>query len=150
MAVTKGYQQADTGTKMIHVGKNTRSRIVSKSIAGGHSRNTYRGLVQVGDRAEGAYNYSQCDSLLIGDKCSVFTVPYMEGNDEGCVMEHEATMSKINEEQLFYCMQRGLEEERARALIATGFCRDVLQKLPMEFALEGKKLLEITLEGSVG
>ena len=150
VAITKNHQQADTGTKMIHIGKNTKSRIVSKGISAGAGRNTYRGLVKIMKSAAGAHNFSQCDSLLIGGKCSAYTMPYIEANHEGATIHHEATTSKVDEEQLYYCRQRGLDEEQAHALITTGFCREVLAKLPMEFAIEGEKLLSVTLEGSVG
>jgi Fe-S cluster assembly protein SufB len=150
IAITNNYQQADTGTKMIHLGKNTRSRIISKGISAGHASNTYRGLVRMGPRAEGARNYTQCDSLLIGDKCGAHTVPYIESKNRTARVEHEATTSKINEDQLFYCRQRGLSEEDAVGLIVNGFCKDVLQELPMEFAVEAQKLVAISLEGSVG
>ena len=150
VAITNNYQQADTGTKMIHLGKNTRSRIISKGISAGHAQNTYRGLVRVGPRAENARNYTQCDSLLIGDKCGAHTVPYIESKNRSARVEHEATTSKISEDQLFYCRQRGLSEEDAVSLIVNGFCKDVLQELPMEFAVEAQKLVAISLEGSVG
>jgi Fe-S cluster assembly protein SufB len=150
VAITNNYQQADTGTKMIHLGKNTRSRIISKGISAGHAQNTYRGLVRMGPRAEKARNYTQCDSLLIGDKCGAHTVPYIESKNRTARVEHEATTSKINEDQLFYCRQRGLSEEDAVGLIVNGFCREVLQELPMEFAVEAQKLVAISLEGSVG
>jgi len=150
VAITNHYQQADTGTKMIHLGKNTRSRIISKGISAGHASNTYRGLVRMGPRAQGARNFTQCDSLLIGDKCGAHTVPYIESKNRTARVEHEATTSKINEDQLFYCRQRGLSEEDAMALIVNGFCREVLQELPMEFAVEAQKLVAISLEGSVG
>ncbi|MBL8662002.1 MAG: Fe-S cluster assembly protein SufB [Candidatus Odyssella sp.] len=150
VAITNNYQQADTGTKMIHLGKNTRSRIISKGISAGHAQNTYRGLVRVGPRAEGARNYTQCDSLLIGDKCGAHTVPYIESKNRSARVEHEATTSKISDDQLFYCRQRGLSEEDAVSLIVNGFCKDVLQELPMEFAVEAQKLVAISLEGSVG
>ena len=150
VAMTKGHQQADTGTKMVHLGKNTKSYIVSKGISAGQSKNTYRGLVKVGDQATGSYNYSQCDSLLLGDRCGAYTIPYIEVKDGSSRVQHEATTSRIDAEQLFYCQQRGLDEEKAHGLIATGFCREVLVKLPMEFAMEAQKLLAITLEGSVG
>jgi Fe-S cluster assembly protein SufB len=150
VAITNNYQQADTGTKMIHLGKNTRSRIISKGISAGHAQNTYRGLVRMGPRADGARNYTQCDSLLIGDKCGAHTVPYIESKNRSARVEHEATTSKINEDQLFYCRQRGLSEEDAVGLIVNGFCREVLQELPMEFAVEAQKLVAISLEGSVG
>ncbi len=150
VAITNNYQQADTGTKMIHLGKNTRSRIISKGISAGHAQNTYRGLVRMGPRAEGARNYTQCDSLLIGDKCGAHTVPYIESKNRSARVEHEATTSKISEDQLFYCRQRGLSEEDAVSLIVNGFCKEVLQELPMEFAVEAQKLVAISLEGSVG
>ena len=150
IAITNNYQQADTGTKMIHLGKNTRSRIISKGISAGHASNTYRGLVRIGPRAEGARNFTQCDSLLIGDKCGAHTVPYIESKNRTAKVEHEATTSKIDADQLFYCRQRGLSEEDAVALIVNGFCREVLQELPMEFAVEAQKLVAISLEGSVG
>ncbi|MGH6885536.1 MAG: Fe-S cluster assembly protein SufB, partial [Geminicoccales bacterium] len=150
IAITNNRQQADTGTKMIHLGKNTRSRIVSKGIAAGHADQTYRGLVRIAARATGARNFTQCDSLLIGDKCGAHTVPYIENKSRSARVEHEATTSKINEQQLFYCRQRGLSEEDAVALVVNGFCREVLQQLPMEFAVEAQKLVGISLEGSVG
>ena len=150
VAITNNYQQADTGTKMIHLGKNTRSRIISKGISAGHAQNTYRGLVRMGPRAEGGRNYTQCDSLLIGDKCGAHTVPYIESKNRSARVEHEATTSKISEDQLFYCRQRGLSEEDAVSLIVNGFCKEVLQELPMEFAVEAQKLVAISLEGSVG
>ena len=150
MAVTNNFQQADTGTKMIHLGRNTRSRIVSKGISAGRSQNSYRGLVRVSPKAEGARNFSQCDSLLIGDRCGAHTFPYVEVNNRSAVVEHEATTSKIGEDQLFYCNQRGLSTEDAVGLIVNGYAREVLNKLPMEFAVEAQKLLSISLEGSVG
>jgi len=150
IAITNNYQQADTGTKMIHLGKNTRSRIISKGISAGHASNTYRGLVRIGPRAEGARNFTQCDSLLIGDKCGAHTVPYIESKNRTAKVEHEATTSKIDADQLFYCRQRGLSPEDAVGLIVNGFCREVLQELPMEFAVEAQKLVAISLEGSVG
>ncbi len=150
IAIANNYQQADTGTKMIHLGKNTRSRIISKGISAGKAQNTYRGLVRMGPKADGARNYTQCDSLLIGDKCGAHTVPYIESKNRSARVEHEATTSKIGEDQLFYCRQRGLSEEDAVALIVNGFCREVLQELPMEFAVEAQKLVGISLEGSVG
>ena len=150
VAVTNHYQQADTGTKMIHLGRNTRSTIVSKGISAGQSENSYRGLVRVGQRAEGARNYSQCDSLLLGDKCGAHTFPYMDIHNETAVVEHEATTSKISEEQLFYCNQRGINTEDAVGLIVNGYAKEVLNKLPMEFAVEAQKLLSVSLEGSVG
>ena len=150
VALTNNYQQADTGTKMIHLGKNTTSRIISKGISAGHSNQTYRGLVKVAKNATEARNYSQCDSLLIGSTCGSHTVPYIENENKTAVLEHEATTSKISEEQLFYCRQRGLSEEDAISLIVNGFCKEVMQKLPMEFAIEASKLISINLEGSVG
>ena len=150
VAMTNHFQQADTGTKMIHVGRNTRSRIVSKGISAGRSENSYRGLVRVAKAAEHARNYSQCDSLLIGDKCGAHTFPVIESGNPTAVVEHEATTSKISEEQLFYCNQRGLTTEDAVGLIVNGYAREVLNKLPMEFAVEAQKLLAISLEGSVG
>jgi Fe-S cluster assembly protein SufB len=150
VAITNNYQQADTGTKMIHLGKNTRSRIVSKGISAGHAQQTYRGLVRISAKAEGARNHTQCDSLLIGDRCGAHTVPYIESKNRSAMVEHEATTSKISENQLFYCRQRGLSEEDAVALVVNGFCREVLQQLPMEFAVEAQKLVGISLEGSVG
>ncbi|MBY6240166.1 Fe-S cluster assembly protein SufB [Methylosinus sp. Sm6] len=150
IAVSNGYQQVDSGTKMIHLGKNTKSRIISKGISAGNSQNTYRGQVSAHRKAEGARNFTNCDSLLIGDKCGAHTVPYLESKNASAVFEHEATTSKISEDQLFYCMQRGLSEEEATALIVNGFVRDVLQKLPMEFAVEAQKLIAVSLEGSVG
>ena len=150
VAVTNNMQQADTGTKMIHIGKNTKSTIVSKGISAGKSQNSYRGLVKVSKRAEGARNFSQCDSLLIGAKCGAHTFPYIECQNKSAKVEHEATTSKIGEDQLFYCNQRGLGNDQAIAIIVNGYCKDILQKLPMEFAVEAKKLLELTLEDSVG
>ncbi len=150
IAITNNLQQADTGTKMIHLGKNTRSRIIAKGIAAGHSQSTYRGLVKMTPKAEGARNHTQCDSLLIGDKCGAHTVPYIESRNRSAQVEHEATTSKISEDQLFYCRQRGIAEEDAVALVVNGFCREVLQQLPMEFAVEAQKLVGISLEGSVG
>ena len=150
VAVTNNMQQADTGSKMIHYGKNTRSRIVSKGISIGKSQNSYRGLVDIKKTAENSRNYSQCDSLLIGDKCGAHTFPYINVDNQTATVEHEATTTKIAEDQIFYCQQRGLDEEKAVALIVNGFAREVMSKLPMEFAAEAKKLLEITLEGSVG
>ncbi len=150
VAVTNNMQQADTGTKMIHVGKNTRSRIVSKGISAGKSQNTYRGLVKIQKRATGSRNFSQCDSLLMGDKCGAHTFPYIEVDNQTAVVEHEATTSKISEDQLFYCNSRGIETEQAVALIVNGYAKEVLNKLPMEFAVEAQKLLAISLEGSVG
>ena len=150
VAVTNNYQQADTGTKMIHLGKNTKSTIISKGISAGHSHNSYRGLVRIGARAENARNFSQCDSLLMGDQCGAHTFPYIEAQNPTAQIEHEATTSKIGEDQLFYCNQRGIQTEQAIALIVNGYCKDVLNQLPMEFAVEAQKLLEISLEGSVG
>lgn len=150
VAVTNNYQQADTGTKMIHLGKNTRSTIVSKGISAGHSQNSYRGLVKVSPRAEGARNHSQCDSLLLSSTCGAHTFPYTDIQNETAIVEHEATTSKVNEEQLFYCNQRGIDTEKAVALIVGGYTREVMNKLPMEFAVEAQKLLQISLEGSVG
>ncbi|MBK6264784.1 Fe-S cluster assembly protein SufB [Marivirga sp. S37H4] len=150
VAVTNNYQQADTGTKMIHIGKNTKSRIVSKGVSGGYSQNSYRGLVEIHPRAENSRNFSQCDSLLMGDKCGAHTFPYIEVKNKSSQIEHEATTSKIGEDQIFYCTQRGIDEESAVALIVNGYCKEVLNKLPMEFAVEAQKLLALTLEGSVG
>ena len=150
VAVTNNYQQADTGTKMMHVGKNTRSRIVSKGISAGHSNNSYRGLVQVGKNAHNSRNFSQCDSLLLGDKCGAHTFPYIETKNSTSIVEHEATTSKIGEDQIFYCNQRGMDTETAVALIINGFAKEVMNQLPMEFAVEAQKLLAISLEGSVG
>jgi Fe-S cluster assembly protein SufB len=150
VAVTNNYQQADTGTKMIHIGKNTRSTIVSKGISAGHGQNTYRGLVKILKSASNARNYSQCDSLLIGDRCGAHTFPYIEVKNSTAQMEHEATTSKIGEDQLFYCNQRGIPTEDAVSMIVNGFAREVLRELPMEFAVEAQKLLGVSLEGSVG
>src|SRR5882757_6335920 len=150
VAITNNRQQADTGTKMIHIGKNTTSRIISKGISAGKSDNTYRGLVRILPGAEGARNFTQCDSLLIGDKCGAHTVPYIESRNPTALTEHEATTSKISDDQLFYCLQRGLSQEEAVSLIVNGFCKEVLQTLPMEFAVEAQKLLGVSLEGSVG
>ena len=150
IAVTNNYQQADTGTKMIHLGKNTKSTIISKGISAGKSQNSYRGLVQINSRAENARNFSQCDSLLMGDECGAHTFPYIEAKNKTAKVEHEATTSKIGEDQIFYCNQRGIDTEKAIALIVNGFSKEVLNKLPMEFAVEAQKLLEISLEGSVG
>ena len=150
IAIVNGRQQADTGTKMVHIGKNTRSRIISKGISAGKSDNTYRGLVKIMPNADNARNFTQCDSLLIGDQCGAHTVPYIESRNKGAMLEHEATTSKIGEDQLFYCQQRGMDEEEAVALIVNGFCKEVLQHLPMEFAVEAQKLVSISLEGSVG
>ncbi|WP_417711777.1 Fe-S cluster assembly protein SufB [Roseibium aggregatum] len=150
IAITNNYQQADTGTKMIHLGKNTKSRIISKGISAGHSQNTYRGLVRMQSKADNARNFTQCDSLLMGNKCGAHTVPYIETRNRSAMVEHEATTSKISEDQLFYCLSRGICPEEAVALIVNGFCKDVLQQLPMEFAVEAQKLVGISLEGSVG
>jgi Fe-S cluster assembly protein SufB len=150
VAVTNNYQQADTGTKMVHIGKNTRSRIVSKGISAGKSQNSYRGLVQVMKRAENARNFSQCDSLLMGDQCGAHTFPYIEVENNSAQVEHEATTSKIGEDQIFYLNQRGIDTEKAVALIVNGYAKEVLNQLPMEFAVEAQKLLAVSLEGSVG
>ena len=150
VAITNNRQQADTGTKMIHLGANTRSKIISKGISAGKADNTYRGLVRIGAKADGARNYTQCDSLLIGDQCGAHTVPYIESRNPTAQTEHEATTSKISEDHLFYCQQRGMTQEEAVSLIVNGFCREVLQTLPMEFAVEAQKLVGISLEGSVG
>src|SRR6266446_1686910 len=150
VALTNNYQQADTGTKMIHIGKNTRSTIISKGISAGHGQNTYRGLVKILKSATGARNYSQCDSLLLGDKCGAHTFPYLEVRNDAAVVEHEATTTKISEDQLFYCRQRGISAEDAVSMIVNGFCKRVFRELPMEFAVEAQKLLGVSLEGSVG
>ena len=150
VAFTKGYQQADTGTKMVHLGKNTKSTIISKGISAGKAENSYRGLVKIGKNAENARNFSQCDSLLIGDQCGAHTFPYIEIGNPSAQVEHEATTSKVGEDQMFYCHQRGLGEEEALKLIVNGFCKEILAELPMEFAVEAKELLAIELEGSVG
>ena len=150
IAVTNNYQQADTGTKMVHLGNNTRSTIISKGISAGKSQNSYRGLVQVNPKAKNARNFSQCDSLLMGNDCGAHTFPYIEARNNSAQIEHEATTSKIGEDQIFYCNQRGIDTEKAIALIVNGFSKEVLNKLPMEFAVEAQKLLEISLEGSVG
>jgi Fe-S cluster assembly protein SufB len=150
VAVTNNFQQADTGTKMIHLGRNTHSRIVSKGISAGRSQNAYRGLVKVGTRAAGARNYSQCDSLLLGDRCGAHTFPDIQIANPSAIVEHEATTSKISEDQLFYCRQRGISEEDAVGLIVNGYAKQVMDKLPMEFAVEAQKLLQVSLEGSVG
>ena len=150
VALTAGHQQADTGTKMIHLGRNTRSTIVSKGISAGRGQNTYRGLVKVARRAEGARNFSQCDSMLIGDRCGAHTFPYIEIGNSSAQMEHEATTSKIGEDQIFYCNQRGIDTEDAVSMIVNGFCKEVFRELPMEFAVEAQKLLGVSLEGSVG
>jgi len=150
IAITNNYQKADTGTKMIHLGKNTKSKIISKGISAGHADNTYRGLVRISSKANNSRNFTQCDSLLMGNKCGAHTIPYIENKNSSSNTEHEATTSKINEEQLFYCNQRGLNQEEAVGLIVNGFCKEVLQQLPMEFAVEAQKLVGISLEGSVG
>jgi len=150
VALTNNYQQADTGTKMIHIGKNTKSTIISKGISAGHGQNTYRGLVKILKGATGARNYSQCDSLLMGDKCGAHTFPYLEVNNNSATVEHEASTSKISEDQLFYCRQRGISAEDAVSMIVNGFCKQVFRELPMEFAVEAQKLLGVSLEGSVG
>ena len=150
VAITNNRQQADTGTKMIHIGRNTSSTIISKGISAGRADQTYRGLVKIMPKASGARNYTQCDSLLIGDECGAHTVPYIESRNASAKVEHEATTAKISEDQLFYCLQRGISEEEAMALIVNGFCREVMQQLPMEFAVEAQKLVGISLEGSVG
>jgi Fe-S cluster assembly protein SufB len=150
IAIANHFQQADTGTKMIHLGKNTKSRIISKGISAGKAQNTYRGLVSVHPKAEKARNYTQCDSLLIGGECGAHTVPYIEARNPTARIEHEATTSKIAEDQLFYCLQRGIPQDEAVSLIVNGFCKEVLQQLPMEFAVEAQKLVSISLEGSVG
>jgi len=150
VATTNNWQQADTGTKMIHLGKNTRSTIVSKGISAGHGQNTYRGLVRIGKNAANARNYSQCDSLLIGDKCGAHTFPYLEIRNTSARVEHEASTSKIGEDQIFYCRQRGIPTEDAVNMIVSGFCKEVFKELPMEFAVEAQKLLSVSLEGSVG
>jgi Fe-S cluster assembly protein SufB len=150
VALTNNYQQADTGTKMIHLGKNTRSTVVSKGISAGRGQNTYRGLVKIMKNATGARNYTQCDSLLIGDKCGAHTFPYIEVKNASALMEHEASTSKIGEDQIFYLRQRGLSAEEAVSMIINGFCKQVFRELPMEFAVEAQKLLSISLEGSVG
>lgn len=150
VAVTNNYQQADTGTKMTHIGKNTRSTIISKGISAGHSNNSYRGLVRINKGAKNARNFSQCDSLLMSDKCGAHTFPYIEIKDKTAVVEHEATTSKIGEDQIFYCKQRGIDTEKAIGLIVNGYCKEVFNQLPMEFAVEAQKLLAVSLEGSVG
>jgi len=150
VAITNNFQQADTGTKMIHIGKNTRSKIISKGISLGHSQNTYRGNVSFLRKADKARNYTQCDSLLVGNKCGAHTIPYIDSKNNSAIVEHEASTSKINENQLYYCRQRGLSHEEAVSLIVNGFCKQVLQELPMEFAVEAQKLVSISLEGSVG
>jgi Fe-S cluster assembly protein SufB len=150
VALTKGYQQADTGTKMIHIGKDTRSTIVSKGISAGHGQNTYRGAVRILKGADNARNFSQCDSMLIGDQCGAHTFPYIDVQNPLARMEHEATTSKIGEDQIFYCNQRGISTEDAVSMIVNGFCKQVFKELPMEFAVEAQKLLAVNLEGSVG
>ena len=150
VAITNNYQKADTGTKMIHLGKNTKSKIISKGISAGYADNTYRGLVRISSKANNSRNYTQCDSLLMGNKCGAHTIPYIENKNSSANIEHEATTSKISEEQLFYCNQRGMNQEEAISLIVNGFCKEVLQQLPMEFAVEAQKLVGISLEGSVG
>jgi Fe-S cluster assembly protein SufB len=150
VAVTNNMQQADTGTKMIHLGKNTKSTIISKGISAGRSQNSYRGLVRISPKASNARNFSQCDSLLMGDQCGAHTFPYIEIKNPSAIVEHEATTSKIGEDQLFYCKQRGIDTEKAIGLIVNGYCKDVLKQLPMEFAVEAQKLLSVSLEGSVG
>jgi Fe-S cluster assembly protein SufB len=150
VALVNNYQQADTGTKMIHMGKNTRSTIVAKGISAGHGQNTYRGLVRIMPTATGARNFTRCDSLLIGDKCGAHTVPYIEVRNPTARMEHEATTSKVSDDQLFYCRQRGISEENAQQMIINGFCRGVFQELPFEFAMEASQLLKVSLEGTVG
>jgi Fe-S cluster assembly protein SufB len=150
VALTNNFQQADTGTKMVHLGKNTRSTIVAKGISAGRSNSAYRGLVRINPTAEGARNYTQCDSLLIGDRCGAHTFPYIETKNASTVIEHEATTSKVSDDQLFLCQQRGLDAEKAVSMIVNGFCREVFKELPMEFAVEAGKLLEVSLEGSVG
>ena len=150
VALTRGMQQADTGTKMIHMGKNTKSTIISKGISAGRSNNSYRGLVRMGPRADGARNFTQCDSLLIGDLCGAHTFPYVESKNPTAIVEHEATTSKVSDDQMFLCRQRGLDPEKAVSMIVNGFCKEVFKELPMEFAVEAGKLLEISLEGSVG
>jgi Fe-S cluster assembly protein SufB len=150
VALSNLRQQADTGTKMVHLGKNTSSTIISKGISAGHGQNAYRGLVQIGKGAEKARNYTQCDSLLMGDKCGAHTFPYMEVKNPTARVEHEATTSKISEDQLYYCRQRGISEEDAISIIVNGFCKEVFKELPMEFAVEAQKLLSVSLEGAVG
>lgn len=150
VALTRNYQQADTGTKMIHLGKNTKSTIISKGISAGKSQNSYRGLVRMGPRADGARNFTQCDSLLLGDQCGAHTFPYIESKHPNAVIEHEATTSKVSEDQLFLCLQRGIDTEKAISMIVNGFCKEVFKELPMEFAVEAGKLLEVSLEGAVG
>ena len=150
IAISNNYQQVDSGTKMLHLGKNTKSRIISKGVSSGSSSNTYRGQVNIHPKSENSRNFTQCDSLLLTGNCSATTIPYVESKNKTSTIEHEATSSKISEDQLFYCLQRGLDEEEAIALIVNGFCKEVLQQLPMEFAVEAQKLVSISLEGSVG
>jgi Fe-S cluster assembly protein SufB len=150
VAMTNHRQQADTGTKMIHIGANTKSTIISKGISAGHAHQSYRGLVRMGPKARGARNYSQCDSLLMGDQCGAHTFPYLEASNPTATVEHEATTSKISDEQLFFCRQRGMSEEDAISMIVNGFCKEVLRELPMEFAVEAQALLAVSLEGAVG
>jgi Fe-S cluster assembly protein SufB len=150
VAVANNFQQADTGTKMLHIGRNTRSTIISKGISAGHAQNSYRGLVRIMPTARGARNHTQCDSLLLGDRCGAHTFPYIEARNQSAHVEHEATTSKISEDQLFYCRQRGLSEEDAVNMIVNGFCREVFKELPMEFAVEAQNLLNVSLEGAVG
>jgi Fe-S cluster assembly protein SufB len=150
VAITNNHQQADTGTKMIHIGKNTKSTIVSKGISAGQGQNSYRGLVKILKSADGARNFSQCDSMLMGNRCGAHTFPYIEVKNPTAIVEHEASTSKIGEDQIFYCNQRGIATEDAVSMIVHGFCREVLKELPMEFAVEARRLLEISLEGSVG
>tara|TARA_Y100000994_G_scaffold54418_1_gene43929 strand:- start:107 stop:595 length:489 start_codon:yes stop_codon:yes gene_type:complete len=150
VALTNNYQQADTGTKMVHMGKNTRSTIISKGISAGKSQNSYRGLVRANPNADNARNYTQCDSLLIGSNSGAHTFPYIEAKNDNVVIEHEATTSKVSEDQLFLCQQRGIDPEKAVSMIVNGFCKDVFRELPMEFAVEASKLLEVSLEGAIG
>jgi Fe-S cluster assembly protein SufB len=150
VAVANNYQQADTGTKMIHIGKNTRSTIVSKGISAGHGQNSYRGMVKILPGAENARNYSQCDSMLLGNKCGAHTFPYLEVKNHSAQVEHEASVSRIGEDQIFYCRQRGISSEDAVSMIVNGFCKQVFKELPMEFAVEAQRLLNVSLEGSVG
>jgi len=150
VALTNNHQQADTGTKMVHIGRDTRSTIISKGISAGRGRNAYRGLVKVGKKAEGARNYSQCDSLLLGDRCAAHTFPYIEVKNPTAKVEHEASTSRIGEDQLFYCTQRGIKPEDAVSMIVNGFCKEVFRELPMEFAVEAQKLLGVSLENTVG
>ncbi len=150
VALTRGRQQADTGTKMIHIGKDTKSTIVSKGISAVRSNNSYRGLVRIAPSADGARNHTQCDSLLIGDQCGAHTFPYIESRNPSAIVEHEATTSTVSDEQLFLCQQRGLDAEKAVSMIVNGFCKEVFRELPMEFAVEAGKLLEVSLEGAVG